>query len=65
MLLLVENIYAFLEDFSKPQVCSSVRYLKTEKKQIKTVKDSSQELLYSQEGLRANMEHFAVLKHQF
>lgn len=31
MLLLVGNIYVFVEDFSKPQVCSLVRYLKTEK----------------------------------
>lgn len=63
MLLLVGNIYVFVEDFSNPQVCSSVRYLKTEKKQIKTVKDSSQELLYIQERLHANMGHFGELKY--
>lgn len=64
MLLLVKNIYVFLEDFSKLQVSSSVRYLKSEKKQIKTVKDDSQKLLYSQEGLHTNLELFAVPKHQ-
>lgn len=64
MLLLVKNIYVFLEDFSKLQVSSSVRYLKSEKEQIKTVKDYSQKLLYSREGLHTNLELFTVPKHQ-
>jgi len=42
MLLPVGNIYVFAEGFSKPQVQLLMRYLKADKRQIKTVKDFSE-----------------------
>lgn len=50
MLLLVGNIYVFVEGFSKPRVQFSVRYLKAEKRQITIAKNFCEELLYGSGG---------------